>query len=723
MSNILQRRQTHFVLWCPRPTAPPALVIGTLQNGNPPTLQPAQPPPIPMHKVAGLDGLWQLDPADCNLAAGGIYHYWFEVEGPVPGTRIQVTDPLAYGIDYRLLAPANPAVQFPAAVIQWAGGRLVACDPNGERPQPVQAPLEQLAANNRMVIYELPTAWVRTSQHNEYERAVGTFRDVQALVDEGVPAANFPDLRATTRKRHLLELGINALQLLPPADSIYARQWGYGTSHYLAPDYELGYPEGHLAPTANQDLTALVNACHEQGIRVILDVVMGFAKDEPYRHIDPDAFYLEHPEQHRDDPDAYSSRYDQDGKKELRGTFGGSCLRYIATTTTYDPVTGNQKEIAPARQHMLTFLTRWMQDFHIDGIRMDSVENVANWDFIQEFRNEAHRQFRQRYGLPEEAAVANFIVVGEELSLPMALLEQKRLDGLWNDRFRALIRPALIGQSENADASFEWTVRKAIDCRSLGFADGANAVNYLTSHDVQDPRRERLYNYFIHTLHKDNSRHLFNEDLIRYFVWLQNGQLREEEIRRRADEEIDRILHRERLKRIKLAFACLLTAVGIPMILAGEEFADQHDLFDRNGHVTQEGGKQVDPVNFSRAEEKERQELFAYVARLVHLRTAHPALGVNETDFIHTDFREGKRVLVWKRGTDNPVVVVANFSDYATPGAPAPGTEYIVPNWPPTPAGQHWYEATQQRHIATGLHNRESIFAWEAKVYHLTADE
>src|SRR5688572_8130402 len=38
MSNILTRRQTHFVLWCPAVTArEPELIIGQLQNGNPPT--------------------------------------------------------------------------------------------------------------------------------------------------------------------------------------------------------------------------------------------------------------------------------------------------------------------------------------------------------------------------------------------------------------------------------------------------------------------------------------------------------------------------------------------------------------------------------------------------------------------------------------------------------------------------------------------------------------
>src|SRR5215469_17580542 len=126
----------------------------------------------------------------------------------------------------------------------------------------------------------------------------------------------------------------------------------------------------------------------------------------------------------------------------------------------------------------------------------------------------------------------------------------------------------------------------------------------------------------------------------------------------------------EKEKRIKLTFVCLLTAVGIPIILAGEEFADQHDIFDEHGWVSQSGGKQIDPVKFSRltdrsdSDEPMRRRIFNYVARLVKFRTRHSALAVDETDFIHMDFTDGKRVLAWKRGgpCDDPVVVVANFS-------------------------------------------------------------
>jgi pullulanase/glycogen debranching enzyme len=258
----------------------------------------------------------------------------------------------------------------------------------------------------------------------------------------------------------------------------------------------------------------------------------------------------------------------------------------------------------------------------------------------------------------------------------MALLTQGRLDGLWNDKFRALIRAALIGQTEDG-LSFEETVRRMIDCRALSFRDGTQAINYLTSHDVEGFRKERLFNFF-------------NTSGV---------------------TDIER--------RVKLAFACLLTAVGIPMILAGEEFADQHDRFDSQGHVSQDGGKQVDPVDFSRLRDDWRRRIFHYVARLVKFRTESPALSVNDTTFIHTDFNNGKRVLVWRRGNDAQtlVVVIANFSDFVSDGGLA--GEYRVPNWPATPPGKHWREVTQDRLVPPENVGREPLFSWEAKVYTL----
>jgi glycosidase len=222
-------------------------------------------------------------------------------------------------------------------------------------------------------------------------------------------------------------------------------------------------------------------------------------------------------------------------------------------------------------------------------------------------------------------------------------------------------------------------VRKAIDCRLFGFSDGAQAVNYITSHDVEGAGKERLCTFF------------------RYNQF--------------SDDETER--------RIKLAYVCLMTAVGIPMLLAGEEFGDENDLFDIHGWVSNNANKQTDPVDFSRLEGDAnawRRRVLDAVSRMIRFRTSHPALGQNEVDFIHWDFTTGRRVTAWKRGTDdNPVVVVANFSDFESGG----DGEYRVPNWPATPPGRQWREVSQARDVPDAWVGREPLFRWEAKAYAL----
>ena len=703
-TDILNRRATQFLLWSPRlQNQVPQLVIGRLRPGNPPTVEGIRK--LALGPVARADGLFEIAAAACRLDDGAVYHYWFEVDDSRsalrPPARVVVTDPFATCVDWRVFPPGVGENKQPAAVVRYLGqGKLTDSDPGGEAAvfDAADAP-DKLSPNTQLVIYELPTAWALSRSLNEPERAVATFVDVAALIDEQIGGANFADLSLVdVGKSYLTDLGINALELLPPADSFFKREWGYDTSHYLSPDCELGYPEGNLSPTANHDLARLVDACHQKGMRFFIDTVMAFAKEEPYNHIDAPDFCLDDPLADPNDPDSQTSGR-ADGHRDPRNGFGSTLWRYAKPVTTYDPVSGQPQSLFPARQLMLTYLTRWMRDFRVDGIRMDSVENVANWDFVQAFKDLGRTLFRRRWtdaGLdPAAGADARFLVVGEELSRPPGLLRQNRLDGLWNNDFQDRIRAAILGESAGGD-NFEWTVRKAIDCRLGGvFTDGAQAVNYVTSHDVEGFRHERL------------------------FTMLHNM----------PDEQIE--------KRIKLAFVCLMTAVGIPMLLAGEEFADQHDFFDQNGQVTQRAGKQVDPVNFGRLTAgppdphdpdprnnepdnyfgSMRRRIHAYVQTLVKFRTSAPALAVNDTDFIWTDFAAGKRVIVWRRGgaaAAVPVIVLANFSDFTS----APGTDYVVPTWPgPAPAGRKWVEVTQRRDVGRGFEGREAIFAWEAKVY------
>jgi pullulanase len=271
-AHLLELRRTAFVLWRPHDAAaPPRLIVGRFQAGNPPGL--ADRREVALSLVDGHSDLWSVSAAACGLSEGEVSHYWFEVTDSHPfrdGRRVLVTDPVAFTVDWRLLAPRLPPPydvddQDPAAVVTFVSGELVACDAAGETfsPAPPIAP-QHARPNHRMVIYELPTSWTRTNVHGDPQVGVGTFRDVLALVDRQCDGENFCGVAALAPGRaHLEQLGVSALELLPVADSFVDREWGYATSNYFAPDHDLGFPDGHSSPTANTDLIALVAACHD----------------------------------------------------------------------------------------------------------------------------------------------------------------------------------------------------------------------------------------------------------------------------------------------------------------------------------------------------------------------------------------------------------------------------------------------------------------------------
>lgn len=395
---------------------------------------------------------------------------------------------------------------------------------------------------------------------------------------------------------------------------------------------------------------------------------MAFSKQDPYHFANFLDFHIWW-------TDLKNGPFDHlDPEQDSRDGFGGDLWKYVWRPETYDPITGATGPSFPARRHMLTHILHWMNFYHVDGLRLDSVNNYNNWDFAGEVRDTGRRAWKDRWteeNNPPAGADERFIVIGEELSVPKPLLG--KLDALWNEDFKRILRKVILGRVVNDQTSFAESVRRLIDCRRLGFRDGTQAVNYIGSHDVGGFGNERFYNY----LHNNR-------------VALKD-------------------------KQVKLAFACLLTAVGIPMILAGDEFAEQS-----NFQQTTDANKEIDPINFQHGQEPWRKKVFEHVARLVKFRTSSPALAVNDTEFIHTDFTDGKQVIAWKRGRagiDDPVVVVANFSNWGTADPLNSASHYDVSNWPATLPGKKWREVSQGYNVAIGSVGREPIFPWEAKVY------
>jgi pullulanase len=290
-ADIFVIKEKNFVLWRGRHTIPlPRLIIGELQLGAP--ISFVRKREFDLQQAPNFPDLWLIPAQSCNLTNDKVYHYWFETSDTHPkrpGKRIRVTDPFAFTVDWRLTGPRPDAPEYtgddeyPAAVVKFSESRLIPCDAGGETGNlQNDTSLSTLPPNNRLVLYELPTAWTRIGSAGEREIGLGAFRDIVALIDPNEGGANFSDLEITRPGRsYLTELGINALELLPPADSFYVRQWGYGTTNFCAPDFELGFPYDYSWPTPNRDLRTVVTTCHAHGVRFFIDVVMAFLERMP----------------------------------------------------------------------------------------------------------------------------------------------------------------------------------------------------------------------------------------------------------------------------------------------------------------------------------------------------------------------------------------------------------------------------------------------------------
>jgi 1,4-alpha-glucan branching enzyme len=162
--------------------------------------------------------------------------------------------------------------------------------------------------------------------------------------------------------------------------------------------------------------------------------------------------------------------------------------------------------------------------------------------------------------------------------------------------------------------------------------------------------------------------------------------------------EADRVAHGEALERVRSAFALLFTSVGIPMLLAGDEFGDVHDLDHTNWRL-----KMTDPVDWARRwKSRNNNALWEHVRDLISLRKAHPALLRNELEFFYfhpsIDENQAEAVFAYCRtrgaplGHHDQVVVVANAGGQGY-------QEFHLP-WP-------WRDRGRLREIAPPDHRAE----------------
>ncbi|MEH2453224.1 hypothetical protein [Nostoc sp.] len=356
--DLLSRKKTHFVLWRPGASElAPTLYIGNTAPESPDRL--AQFKEVPLRQSTEFPELWEVSAQESGLTEGQVYFYWFKVRNSDPydsanaNQILYCTDPTATTVDRRLRAPtpseSGGVASFdPASVVLYQNGTLIPCDPEGQTVNwEGDAPLETLPTNNQLVIYELPTRWTKINSNGLIEEGTGTFRDVLALLVPEAIAPTFPILSALNNRAHLVELGINALELLPPEDSDDNLNWGYGTANYFAADFDLGSPDSESAPTASTDLANLIKVCHQQGLRFFVDVVMAFSRNNPYHNVNFLEFYIK-----------WASGDPEQGSRD---GFGGDLFKYDYWVEGYNPITGQKSWLVPAREYLKAHIAHWLE--------------------------------------------------------------------------------------------------------------------------------------------------------------------------------------------------------------------------------------------------------------------------------------------------------------------------------------------------------------------------
>jgi len=270
-----------------------------------------------------------------------------------------------------------------------------------------------LPADRELVIYEMHVADFSGGEADPLAR--GKYKHVVEKLD------------------YLVDLGINAIELMPLKEYPGDYSWGYNPRYFFAAESSYGTTE---------ELKNLIDECHARGIRVIIDGIYNHSESSsPLTQIDHDYWYHHAP---RDPDNNWGPEFNYEFYDEKLGTY-------------------------PARKFIGDTVRYWVKEYHLDGIRFDAARQLGNYDFmhwiVQEAKNVAGPKpfYTVAEYIPEDPSITN-------VDGPM--------DGCWHDSFYHSIIPQLCGDNFDLER-----LKEVIDCKRQGFLGATNVVNYLSNHD------------------------------------------------------------------------------------------------------------------------------------------------------------------------------------------------------------------------------------------------
>jgi maltooligosyltrehalose trehalohydrolase len=221
----------------------------------------------------------------------------------------------------------------------------------------------------------------------------------------------------------LADLGITAIEVMPVAEFAGRRGWGYDGVDLYAPFHLYGTPD---------DLRRFVDEAHRIGLGVVLDVV--------YNHFGPEGNYLS-----RFSPRYFSTRH----------------------TTEWGQAINYDDDAGPVREFIAQNAAYWVDEFHVDGLRLDATQQIFD---VSATHVLAEIASRARAAAPRRS----ICLFAENEPQDARILRAPEeggygFDALWNDDFHHAAEVALTGRREAYFQDYLGTAQEFLSMAKHGF--------------------------------------------------------------------------------------------------------------------------------------------------------------------------------------------------------------------------------------------------------------